>query len=83
MVAFKEFKVKMEHKKDKKLKAVRSDIGGELYGIYDETRRNLRPFSIYLLECGIDEQYIMLSTPQQNGITEKRNHTLLDMVRSI
>ena len=37
LVAFKEFKVKMELQKNKKLKVVRSDRGGEFYGRYDET----------------------------------------------
>ena len=35
----------------------------------------------YLQECGIDTQYTMPSTPQQNEIVKRRNHTLLDMVR--
>ena len=60
---------------------VYSDRGGEYYSRYDETRRNLRPFAKYLQECGIDAQYTMSSTPQQNGIAEMRNHTLLNMVR--
>ena len=60
---------------------VYSDRGGEYYSRYHETRRNLRPFAKYLQECGIDAQYTMSSTPQQNGIAEMRNHTLLNMVR--
>ena len=39
LIPFKEFKVKMELQKNKKLKIVRSDIGGEFYCRYDETRR--------------------------------------------
>ena len=38
LVTFKEFKVKIELQKNKKLKAVKFDIGGEFYGRYDETR---------------------------------------------
>ena len=37
LVAFKEFKVKKELQKNKKLKAVRSGRGGGFYGRYDET----------------------------------------------
>ena len=42
-----------------------------------------RGFSLarYLQECGIDAKYTMPGTPQQNGIVERRNRTLLDMVR--
>ena len=35
----------------------------------------------YLQECGIDVQYTMSGSPQQNGIVERRNLTLLDMVQ--
>ena len=54
LIPFKEFKVKMELQKNKKLKTVRSDIGGEFYCRYDETRRNPGPFAIYLCECSSD-----------------------------
>ena len=83
LVAFKEFKVKMELKKNKKLKSIRSDRGGEFYDRYDETRWNPGPFVIYLRECDIDAQYTMSGTPRQNGIAKRRNHTLLDTVRSV
>ncbi|RVW35626.1 Copia protein [Vitis vinifera] len=46
-----------------------------------KTGRNPGPFAKFLLECGIDARYIMPSTPQQNGVAERRNCTLLDMVR--
>ena len=48
LVAFNEFKVKMGLQKNKKLKSVRSDRGGEFYGRYDETGRKPRRFTIYL-----------------------------------
>ena len=72
---------KVELQQGKKIKVVYSDRGGEYYSRYDETRRNLRQFAKYLQECSIDAQYTMSSTPQQNGIAEMRNHTLLNMVR--
>ena len=53
------------------------------YGRYDKTRRNPWPFAIYLRKFGIDAQYTMLDTPQQTGIVEKRNLTLLDIVCSM
>ena len=57
------------------------DKGGKYYGRYDEMECNPRPFARYLQECGIDDQYTMPGIPQQNGIAERRNRTLLDMVR--
>ncbi|RVW70676.1 Retrovirus-related Pol polyprotein from transposon TNT 1-94 [Vitis vinifera] len=39
-----------------------------------------RPFANYLMECGIVPQYTMSGTPSQNGVAERRNRTLKDMV---
>ena len=78
---FKAFKAKVELQLGKSIKVVKSDRGGEYYGRYDETRRNPGPFAKFLLECDIDARYTMLDTPQQNGDTERRNRTLLDMVK--
>ncbi|KAJ9679813.1 hypothetical protein PVL29_021660 [Vitis rotundifolia] len=78
---FKAFKAKVELQLGKPIKAVKSDRGGEYYGRYDETGRNPGPFAKFLLECGIDARYTMPGTPQQNGVAERRNRTLLDMVR--
>ena len=41
------------------------------------------PFAKYLSECGITPQYTMPGTPSQNGVAERRNRTLKDMVRSM
>ena len=81
MEAFKAFKAEVELQQGKMIKVVHSDRGGEYYGRYNETRCNLGPFARYLQECGIDAQYIMPGTPKNNGITERINRTLLDMVR--
>ncbi|RVW62328.1 Retrovirus-related Pol polyprotein from transposon TNT 1-94 [Vitis vinifera] len=78
---FKAFKAKVELHLGKPIKVVKSDRGGEYYGRYDETGRNPGPFAKFLLECGIEARYTMPGTPQQNGVAERRNCTLLDMVR--
>jgi len=65
------------------VKIVRSDRGGEYYGRYDESRQHPGPFAKFLEKRDICAQYTMSSTPQQNGVSEKRNRTLLDMVRSM
>jgi hypothetical protein len=41
------------------------------------------PFAKFLEKHGICAQYTMPSTPQQNGVAERRNRILMDMVRSI
>ncbi|KAH9671402.1 Integrase catalytic domain-containing protein [Citrus sinensis] len=40
-------------------------------------------FKEYLVENGIISQLTAPGTPQQNGVTERRNRTLLDIVRSM
>ena len=42
-----------------------------------------RPFAKFLQEHGIVAQYTMSGSPDQNGVAERRNQTLLDMVRSM
>jgi hypothetical protein len=42
-----------------------------------------KPFARFLHENGIVAQYFTPSEPQQNGVAEKRNCTLMDMVRSM
>ena len=61
----------------------RSNRDGEYYRRYDETGQHLGPFSKILQKCDICAQYIMLGTPQQNGVSERRNKTLMDTVRSM
>lgn len=39
--------------------------------------------ALYLEQCGISGQYTTPGTPQQNGVAEIRNRTLIEMVRSM
>lgn len=71
---FKEYKNEVENQLDKKIKALRTDRGGEYLSI---------EFSTFLKECGIVPQLTPPGTPQWNGVSERRNRTLLDMVRSM
>ena len=40
-------------------------------------------FGLHLKQCGIVSQLTPPETPQRNGVSERRNRTLLDMVRSL
>ena len=40
-------------------------------------------FGLHLKQCGIVSQLMPPETPQRNGVSERRNRTLLDMVRSM
>ena len=81
---FKSFKVKVENQLNKRIKNVRSDRVGEYYGKYDSSgEQRPRPFAKFLEECGIVPQYTMPSSPSMNGVVERRNLTLKDLVRSM
>ena len=66
----------------KVIKIVRSDRGGEYYGRHGDLGQCLGPFAEFLQSCGIKAQYTMLGTPEKNGVAERRDRTLMDMVRS-
>ena len=74
---------KVEKQLDKKVKIIRSDRCGEYYRNYDESDQCPGPFTKFLKKYGICAQYTMPGAPQQNCVAKKRNHTLLDMVRSM
>src|ERR1041385_7160348 len=71
---FKEFQNEVENHRDKKIKFLRSDRGGEYLS---------HEFREHLIERGIVSQLTPPRTPQRNGVSERRNRTLLDMVRSM
>ncbi|GJV45254.1 retrovirus-related pol polyprotein from transposon TNT 1-94 [Tanacetum coccineum] len=64
----------VENQLGRKIKVLRSDRGGEYLSI---------EFFDHLKNCGIVSQLSPPRTPQMNGVAEKRNKTLLDMVRSM
>ena len=81
---FKSFKAKVENQLNKRIKKVKSDRGGEYYGRYDGSgEQRPGPFVRYLEECGIVPQYTMSGSPSMNGVVERRNRTLKDMVRNM
>ena len=81
---FKSFKAEVELQLGKKIKAVKSDRGGEYYERYTSSgEQRPEPFALFLEECGIVPQYTMPGKPSTNGVAERRNRTLKDMVRSM
>jgi hypothetical protein len=55
-------------------------VGGDHLTPYDQIPGT---FVRFLQENGIVTQYSTSSEPQQNRVAEMRNHTLMDMVRSM
>ena len=80
---FKIFKAEVENQHSLKIKIVRSDRGGEYYGRHTPYGQASGSFTRFLQENGIVAQYSTPGEPQQNKVAERRNHTLMDMVRSM
>ena len=71
---FKRFKSMAEAEKEVKIKCVRSDRGGEFTS--DE-------FKSLCDKSGIKKQLTAPYTPQQNGVVERKNRTIMGLVRSM
>ena len=71
---FKEFQNEVENHRNKNIRFLRSDRGGEYLS---------HEFGQHLSDRGIISQLTPPGTPQRNGVSEQRNRTLLDMVRSM
>lgn len=71
---FRLFKSKVETESGRSIKCLRTDRGGE----YTSTE-----FADYCKEKGIRRQLTTAYTPQQNGIAERKNRTVMNMVRSM
>jgi hypothetical protein len=71
---FKEFKALIENQTGKRLKAVRSDRGGEFMS---------SDFKEFRDKHGIKREYTIPRTPQQNGVVERQNITVQQMAKSM
>nr|GEU87896.1 hypothetical protein [Tanacetum cinerariifolium] len=71
---FKVFKSEVENRLRKTIKVIRYDHGGEYIS---------QELKDYLKACGIIQQLTPPYTPQHNGVSERLNRTLLNMVRSM
>ena len=71
---FKEFRTMVEKKTCKCIKILRSDQGGEY---------TLGAFDSYCKNNGIIQQFTVPSTPQQNGVAERKYRILVEYARSM
>ncbi|KAL0432365.1 UNVERIFIED_CONTAM: Retrovirus-related Pol polyprotein from transposon TNT 1-94 [Sesamum latifolium] len=69
-LAFKSFKAKVEREADMPIKILCSDRGGEY---------NSQEFENFCEEHGIKRQLTAAYTPQQNGVSERKNRTIMNM----
>ena len=74
LYCFKRYSTLVENQLNTKIKSLRIDRGCEY--LYDL-------FKAYCTKKAIARQLTIPYTPQENGVVERRNRTLLDMVRSM
>ena len=70
---FQHFKNEVKNQLDRKIKAIRSDRGGE----YEA------PFGDFCSQHGIIHQTTAPYSPQQNGVAERKNKTLKEMMNAL
>ena len=68
---FKIYKAEAENQLDLKIKQLRSDRGGEYFS---------NKFDLFCAEHGIIHERTPPYSPQSNGVAERKNHTLTDLV---
>ncbi|KAI5351827.1 hypothetical protein L3X38_004718 [Prunus dulcis] len=71
---FKKFKAMTELQSGHKVKSLRSDRGGEFMS---------NEFLAYCSEAGIQRQLTVAYSPQQNGVVERKNRTVIEMAKSM
>jgi hypothetical protein len=69
---FKEFKALVENQTEKRIKVLRTDNDGEFCG---------NKFEEFCKKCGIARKKTTPYTPQQNGLSERMNMTLMEKAR--
>jgi hypothetical protein len=71
---FKQYKALVEKEIGHKIKVLQSDNGGEFVS---------KKFDTFLAECGIQRQTSAPYSPQQNGVAELANRTIMECERSM
>ena len=71
---FKIYKAEVENQLERKIKHLRSDHGGEYFS---------NEFSEFCVVHGIIHERTPPYSPQSNGIAERKNHTLTDLVNAM
>ena len=73
-VVFKSFKVHVEKETNSFIRTLRTDQGGEFTS---------KEFFAFCDVNGIQRQLTTAYTPQQNGVAERKNITIMNMVHSM
>jgi transposase InsO family protein len=68
------YKAEIENQLEKAIKCFRSNRGGEYFS---------NEFDLFCAEHGIIHERMSLYSPQSNGVAERKNHTLTDLINSM
>ena len=71
---FKEFKALVENLSEKKIKMLRLDNGGEFTS---------NEFNNFCKEVGIKRELTIPYNPQQNGVAERNNRSIIEVVKAM
>jgi len=71
---FKEFKAIIENLSERKIKILRSDTGGEFTS---------NEFKYFCKEVEIKREFSTPYNPQQNGVAERKNNTIMEVVKAM
>lgn len=74
LAAVKKFQTRVEVETGRNLRVLRTDNGGEFTSV---------EFELYCAERGVERQHTAPYTPQQNGVVERQNQTVVTMARSL
>ena len=73
-IFFKIYKAEVENQLERKIKRVRSDRGGEYLS---------NEFNLFCEEHGIIHERTPPYSPESNGVAERKNRTLTEMVNAM
>jgi hypothetical protein len=71
---FQEFKAQVENLTGRRIKVLRSDNGGEYTS---------KDFNNFCIEAGIKREFTVPYNPQQNGVTERKNKTIIEATKAM
>jgi hypothetical protein len=74
LVRFQEFKSQIENLTGRKIKVLISDNGGEYTS---------RDFNDFCIEVGIKREYVVPYKPQQNGVVERKNISIVEATKAM
>ena len=71
---FRKFKAMVENQANCGIKEMRTDNGNE----YTSNK-----YHLFCIDAGIEHQLMVTYTPQQNGVSERKNRTVMEMARCL